>query len=329
MNRTGGARTSALVLVLALVMTTFAPGCSSNGSGDTDGAVAGDGSSISTAKLSQDELVDACLGASACDIMTYPTLTNCLEAYHKLYIPQGLGAIYNRLYRCVNAAKGDCAAVATCYKWGKACDQDFKASCNGTVAVSCDLIGKRVFELDCGDAGLKCAIKTGQTYEASCTQGPCQAGFTDKCDGKREVSCSGGVLEMRDCEVLGMSCGYGGFKKDSNKNGCQGETGDKCFGWGKDVFKASCDGTTAKSCHLSRVHKEDCTQYKMMYTACNGGQCVAAGTGCVSSLNRCNGDKLEACLDGSWKAFDCAKLGFGPCKKASTYGANCTKATTP
>lgn len=325
MNRIGDLRIWAVVL--GLVMISGGLGCSGSGNDDGDGS-AGDGPSISTAKLSQDELVDACLGASACDIMTYPTLTNCLEAYHKLYIPQGLGAIYNKLYRCVNAAKGDCDGVVKCYKWGKACDQGFKASCNGTVAVSCDLIGKRVYELDCGDAKLKCAIKTGQTYEASCTTGPCPAGFQDKCEGKREVSCSGGVMEMRDCEVLGMGCGYGGWKK-TYKNGCQGESGDKCFVWGKDTFKASCDGSTAKSCHLSRVHKEDCTQYKLMYTACSGGQCVAAGTECSGSMNRCNGEKLEACLDGSWKAFDCAKLGFGPCKKASTYGANCSKVVTP
>ncbi len=326
MINTGGVRTGALTLALALAVG--AAGCGGNGGGDKDGAVAADGTSISTAKLSQEELVDACLRASACDIMTYPSLTNCLEAYHKLYIPLGFGPIYNKLYRCVNLAKGDCAAVAACFKWGKACDKDYKATCTGTVAASCDLIGKRVYELDCGDAKLKCAIKSGQTYEASCTSGTCQPGYKDKCEDKREVSCSGGVLEMRDCGVLGMTCGYGGWKK-TYKNGCQGESGDKCSGWGKNTFKTSCEGQIAKSCHLSRIHKEDCTKYKMMYTACSGGQCVAAGTACSGSMNRCSGDKLEACLDGNWKAFDCAKLGLGACKKAATYGANCGKAVTP
>ena len=316
------------VVVLALALALAAAGCGGS-SKTTEGGVAGDGGSISTAKLSQDEMVDACLGASACNIMTYPSLTNCLETYHTLYIPQGLGPIYNKIYRCVIAARGDCDAVGKCFKWGAACDKSYKAVCNGSVAVSCDLIGKRVFQLDCADAKLKCGIKSGQTYEANCTQGPCQAGFKDKCEGKRELSCSGGVLEMRDCEVLGMSCGYGGFKKSSYKNGCQGETGDKCYGWGKSIFKASCNGSTAKSCHLSRIHEEDCGQYKMMYTACSGGQCVAAGTDCNKTFNRCKGDKLEACLDGAWKTFDCAKLGLGPCKKGSYYGANCTKAVTP
>ena len=316
-----------LTLTLALVLCVTAAGCGGGG-GDADGGVTTDGVSISVAKLSQDELVDACLGASACNIMTYPSLINCLETYHTLYIPQGLGAIYNKLYRCVIAAKGDCDKVGVCFKWGKACDKDYKASCKGTVAVSCDLIGKRVYELDCADAKFKCAIKSGQTYEASCTTGTCEAGFQDKCDGKREVTCSGGILEMKDCEVFGMGCGYGGFKQSSFKHGCQGETETKCSGWGKTPFKASCDGDKAKSCHLSRVHEEDCSQYKSMYTACKNGQCVVAGAECDKTFNRCVGDKIEACLDGSWKTFDCTKLGLGPCKKASTYGANCTKATS-
>ena len=313
-------------LACGLLVLLFSA-CGGSSGKDEDGGAAGDGGGVSVAKLTQDELVDACIIASACSIMTYPDLTNCMANYHKLLIPLGQGPIYNKLYRCVIAAKGDCAKAAACYKWGKACDKDFKATCKGTVAVSCDLIGKRVYELDCGDAKLKCAIKTGQTYEASCVLGTCQAGYQDKCDGKKEVSCTSGVLEMRDCEYLGMTCGYGGWKK-TYKNGCQGESGVKCSVWGKDTFKASCDGNVAKTCHLSRVHQEDCTEYTMMHTACSGGQCVAAGTECSGSMNRCSGDKLEACLDGKWKAFDCTKLGLGKCKKASTYGANCSKKVT-
>ncbi len=322
-SRPGSAPWLSLITVLALAL-----GACSGGNGETaDGGVAGDGGGLSTAKLTQTELMESCLTASACNIMTYPALTNCMETYHKLYIPLGLGPIYNRLYRCVNAAKGDCDKVGQCYKWGKACDKDFKATCKDGVATSCDLIGKRVYALNCTDGKLKCAIKSGQTYEASCTIGTCKAGYQDTCDGDKEVSCTGGVLEMRDCGYLGMKCGYGGWKK-TYKNGCQGESGDKCSGWGKNTFKASCDGSVAKTCHLSRVHQDDCADYKLMHTACSGGTCVAAGKECTGSMNRCSGDKLEACLDGTWKAIDCTKLGLGKCKKASTYGANCTKKVT-
>ena len=313
-----------------MLLTVAIWGCGGGSSDDGDGGAATDGSSVGSAALSTDELVNACLRASACEIMTYPSLYNCVESYNNLYLPQGLGPIYNKLYRCVNLAAGDCAAIGKCFKWGAACDKDYKASCKGTVAASCDLIGGRVYELDCADAKLKCMLKsdTSSSATAYCSPGSCQTGFQDKCEGKRELSCSGNVLEMRDCQVLGMNCGYGGWKK-TYKNGCQGETGDKCFVFGKDVFKDKCEGSVAISCHLSRQHREDCTKHKMLYTACKDGQCVAAGSQCDRALNRCSGQQLEACLDGTWQKFDCAKLGFGPCKKASTYGANCSKNTAP
>jgi hypothetical protein len=52
---------------------------------------------------------------------------------------------------------------------------------------------------------------------------------------------------------------------------------------------------------------------------------VVAGSECDHSLNRCSGDRLEACIDGRWKAYDCGALGLGGCKSAGTKGANCTR----
>ena len=57
--------------------------------------------------------------------------------------------------------------------------------------------------------------------------------------------------------------------------------------------------------------------------ACSAGQCVPAGGECLDEFNRCAGDALEACLDGSWATFACAELGLGPCAE-QVHGATCT-----
>lgn len=308
--------------VLVLVLGLSLSGCSGDGaSASADGGNHGASTDAGAAStLTADELLDACIRASACGVKTYPILSNCLENYIKLHVSQGLATIYNKLHRCVNAAQGDCAAVAACYQQGKACDKDYKASCNGDVALSCDLIDGRVYQLNCADAAMKCQVKTGQTFSASCTPGSCQAGYKDKCEEGQMLSCSGDVLEVKLCGVEGMRCGYGGWK--TKKFGCQGETENKCSSY---KFKAYCDGSKAVTCLLSREHHDDCARHKYVSTGCKGGICVVGGAECDHNFNRCAGQKLEACLDGKWQQYDCAKLGLGPCKKSATYGANCTK----
>ncbi len=73
------------------------------------------------------------------------------------------------------------------------------------------------------------------------------------------------------------------------------------------------------------MHEDDCSEHKYVATTCKDGACVNTGADCDSSMNRCSGDKLEACLDGAWKAFDCKTLGLGACVAGATYGANCAK----
>ena len=206
-----------------------------------------------------DQLVEGCIRASACGVQTYPYLGNCLDAYFTLYRSQGVAPIYDRLYACVNAAKEDCTAVSKCFRRGAACDKDSRASCDGAIATSCDLIDQRFYGIDCAQANLKCAVPTGtQKYSAACAQGTC--------DGSKSVTCVHG-----------------------------------------------------------KEHHEDCSKRTYRKTACSQGSCVVSGTECTSSINRCAGAKLEACMDGNWKQFDCAAMGLGPCKPGSTIGANCSR----
>jgi hypothetical protein len=313
---------SIITLLASLLLTVS--GCGdSNNPGSDGGGKDGGGADAAIKRLTLAELTHACIRASACDLKTYPSLTTCLNTYYDLYRSLGLGSIYDQLYRCVNEAGGDCAAMAKCHGLGGSCDNTYQAQCRGTVAVSCDLIEGRVYELDCGLAGLTCQIKSGQTANADCSPGTCDSSYTDKCDDTREMVCAAGVIEMRECDEFGMDCGEGGGRWGTT--GCRGETGDMCFAFGKNKFVSKCESTTALTCEGARVHKDDCTQHLLRNTACAAGSCVPAGTQCTTSLNRCAGEKLESCMDGIWQQFDCTTLGLGPCKASSTYGANCSR----
>ena len=318
MKRTG------VVIVVALFMLA-GPGCSDDSSSNTggDGGVGADQGGAGT--LSMDQLLKGCIRASACGIKTYPYLGNCIDAYLTLYRSQGLAPAYDSIYTCVNTAKGDCDAVAKCFRRGVACDKDSKATCDGTVANSCDLIDRRLYGIDCALAGLKCGLPSGagQQSSAICTTGPCDSSFKTKCDGTKLLSCTYGVTEVTECALQNMSCGYYGWKNKSYA--CEGGTTDKCSTYGKWTFKSVCEGNVLVTCQHGKKHRQDCSKLVHQKTSCNAGSCVPAGKECSSNMNRCAGAKLESCLDGKWKQFDCAALGLGDCKPGGTVGANCSR----
>lgn len=262
------------------------------------------------APVTDEQLLQACIRAGACGIKTYPRLSDCVDAYINLYRTQGLGPIYDKLFACVNAAKDDCDKIAVCYGRGKACDKDYKASCKGTVAVSCDLIGHRIYQLDCAHAGLTCEVN--KAGSAICTPGTCSTSYANQCKGDQVLSCTTGAIEVLDCSVMGKVCG--------NKQ-CTGNQQTSCS---SKSFVRYCKSNTALTCVGGRVHHDDCSKHKLKTSKCVAGECVKAGTQCTESMNRCSGARLEACLDGSWKTFDCAKLGLGACLASATYGAACT-----
>lgn len=290
---------------------------------DTDSPTDGGADSVSvadsgpaSAPLTADELAQACLRASACGLKTYPVLANCIEAYHKLYRSQGVGPVWDSIYRCVNEAAGDCETTATCFDRRGNCDSSFVASCEEQIAISCDLIDKQIYAMDCGAAGLECGMKSGTTAIASCTTGSCYSNLPPACKGDLLLTCIGGITEIRDCAAEGLTCGTTDNGKTTT---CLGKTDTKCFA---PNFPKSCQGDTAITCAGDREHHFDCTQQQNMATKCDEAACVLAGSQCDHEVNRCAGDRLEACLDGSWQSFDCLQLGLGPCQ-TQTSGANC------
>lgn len=266
--------------------------------------------------ISLDELVEACVRSTACGINAYPYVSQCVDSYYTLHRRYGHGTLYANIYHCVIAAKGDCDATFACYgaKRGESkCDTTFKATCQGARAKFCDL-SNMVLTFDCATVDLSCALNKTYTSDAKCSLGSCDIGYTAKCEDNQLIYCENGIVSIDDCGAQGLSCGSVGATAD-----CVGNTGDGCDA---NNYASACQGDVAYSCSKGRVRKEDCSE-RSYHTRCLSGACVETHSQCSSgSLDRCNGDKLEACLDGKWQVFDCKPLGFGACVPA-TNGASC------
>jgi hypothetical protein len=303
------------MVVLSLLGCSDDDGSSGSDAGADTGSTANDGAPP-VKPLAMQDLVDACARASACGVRTYPILGNCIEAYHTLYLPQGLGPIYDAIYGCINAAAGDCKAIEACYGLRGACDSSYRDSCEGDLALTCDLIEKRVFAFKCSDAKMKCQIKKdGSRESAVCTVDTCYSALGNVCNGDRLLRCVNGLMEVQECGVEGLICNDAQGGAD-----CIGETTTSC---GPKNFTPSCQGSTRITCVNRREHHFDCARQVNIATKCVGADCAVSGTQCDHDLNRCAGDQLEVCLDGSWTKIDCKKLGLGACQQQGS-AANCS-----
>lgn len=311
-------KTTKTILLTLLVCSLIAPtafvGCSDNDAdkdaGVSDGGGGGDGGG---GALGGQELLNACVTASACRIKAYPTLASCVDAYYTLYLNQGLGKMWDAIYRCVNNAGGDCTKVATCFGRRGTCDNTYQAACEGDVAVGCDLIDRRVYAVNCAAAGQTCHVRSDQKFSAICTPG--KNCFMSSCEQDKLFSCGNGYLELRDCATEGLVCssGKGSFN-------CVGNTSEKCK---SGSYSPSCSGSVASECVGGLVAKIDCSKRTLRATKCSAGACVVAGSECDHSKNQCVGDNLKACIDGSWQTFDCAKLSLGKCRSYNN-ASNCS-----
>jgi len=223
--------------------------------------------------LTGDALLQACIRTTACGIQAYPRVSNCVDAYNELKKPQGLAAVHDAAYSCVNGA-ASCAQMFGCFGTtaDARCDKSYKASCEGNTAVTCDLIDDRVYRLDCAAAGLSCAPRKSNAFVASCSPGACDmATYEPRCDGDRMLSCDDGVIAIDDCAAVGSTC-----QPRGTSVGC---------------------GSTDQPP-------------------------PPAGKECVDEFDRCDGERLQACVDGRWATIDCRSLGLGSCLAAQT-GAAC------
>jgi hypothetical protein len=259
---------------------------------------------------SHEELVLGCLRSTACGVRPYPRIANCVDAYYNLHVTLGVGPVYDAIYRCANAARGDCEKIFACYGANRAagrCDTTFAARCDGDTAVSCDTLAGRVLSYDCSAAKLGCMVKAGGSFEATCTTGACSGGAI--CDAGRALGCRDGMAEVEDCPAQGLACSEGR---------CVGESSESCA----QPFSASCEGNTAVTCVNGRVHRADCGS-RPVDRRCEAGTCTRSGVECSDDFDRCQGPALQTCIDGGWQTYDCASLGLGPCQ-AATNGAACT-----
>jgi hypothetical protein len=297
-----------VVIAVALCVVLAWPGC-----GDDN---------IGGGQVELGDLVTACIAASSCGVQKYPRVSDCASGYYLLHRRFGLGPVYDSIYRCINQAKGDCDSVYECFgvsRMAGSCGSTFEGACEGSKAVSCNLVSNRVTILDCSQASLQCAPHTGSgSFEASCGFGKCTTAYAPKCKGNMMLQCEDGVVTPDDCATQGEVCGTDsqGLVK------CVGNTKDTCMTQGPSAYRSKCVGRWAYSCVNGYIKKFNCGAGKIN-TSCKDGACASTGTQCSDALDTCEGTNIKACLDGIWKTYDCAKLGFGVCYK-QTYGAICS-----
>lgn len=298
-------------------LALLAPACSDDSGKNSGGDGGNSGGDASVEKLvTVDELIQGCVASTACGIQSYPTVVACVENFNNVHRVNLSAPAYSKIYRCSIAAKGDCEAVKKCWGVGATCDVNFKARCDGNTAVSCDVVGNRkTYAVDCSAAGLKCVVKSSTTATAYCSPGTCFSSSGDTCVGDQVQSCNEGIVEMQDCSVKGQVCGT------ASKKG-----GISCIGAGvtckAEFFVPQCKETVANQCASGKEHNLDCAKQGISGTKCKEGLCVANGTACDKSFNRCSGTDLEYCHDGAWKKFECVNKGLGACKTKASGGAN-------
>ncbi|MFH1132225.1 MAG: hypothetical protein V1754_12885 [Pseudomonadota bacterium] len=271
--------------------------------------------------IGYNDLLNACLRSNTCGLKAYPRISDCIDAYYNLYRDFSIGAIYSQIYKCINAAQGDCDAASSCFgvsRSAESCDKKYQAQCDGEKALTCDLIDKKIYGFECANANLRCNVKPDFPFEAICVGEPCDASFGRRCDGNVLITCENGSVLTQDCSSKGQICssvpwGNCAFPKDT---ACDPSS-----------FAPHCDGTVAITCRSVEkggwVYKLDCAQQAEERT-CQNGFCVVVGTECTGDdFDKCQGNQLLACLEGRWQAFDCKLLGFGPCETLEV-GARCS-----
>ncbi len=220
--------------------------------------------------VTYNELVRGCIAATACDVLAYPRVSDCVKAYYQLHMKFGISRMYDSKYHCVNLANGDCDEVARCMgtnRMAGRCDAKFKARCDGQSAVSCDLLDKRVFVHECTHAGLVCAVKNTQTFEASCAFGTCVSGYKTRCEDGKALTCLDGVIIVEDCKSQNMVCGI----NSSKAKGCVGNTTTSCT---PGQYKDKCEGNKVVKCEDGKVHKVDCAT-RIFNKRCKDAACVS------------------------------------------------------
>ena len=267
--------------------------------------------------LLYDDLVYACVRAMICSVKAYLRVSNCIDNYYLRLRPFGLGPVYDELYRCINGAS-NCEDMFKCFGTSQTagtCDSKFQGRCDGDKAISCDLLDHRVYVYNCGKADLTCKVPQENVFEAACTIGACPSNFKRRCDGAFMIDCSSGLQIVEDCGAQGTVCGT----SSTGIVACIGAQKESCD---TQKHQPKCEGSVAISCIGGKLHRSDCNA-QILAKTCKDGACASSGTECLDDFDRCQGEKLQTCIDGRWIDIDCAALRLGRCVPA-TNGAACS-----
>jgi len=113
-------------------------------------------------------------------------------------------------------------------------------------------------------------------------QGSCESTFTASCKGGKATYC-----DLIDHAVYTFDCAQASMQCESDP---------------KQKWSATCTGSGSPGGSLTTT------------VSCDREVCQKTAASCTTGvMNRCQGERLEACLEGSWVSFDCATLALGPC----------------
>jgi hypothetical protein len=162
------------------------------------------------------------------------------------------------------------------------------------------LDGYRNLQVPAGLAPVLNAIYTCVEDAADCAAVRACHGAGQSCDSTYQASCAGDkavFCDLIDYTTYSYDCAAHGL-------GCEIRSA------GGKAFDATCTGGSGGGAAAE--------------LDCGGGLCERTGESCTTGndFDRCDGDRLEVCIDDRWVSIDCGKLGLGSCQQAQ-YGAAC------
>ena len=158
-----------------------------------------------------------------------------------------------------------CVATATGALCGDATCSAASATCNGSVASSCNTSKGVAMSIDCAEYGQSCA---SGVCTAAGGGGACASGTLPRCDGAAIVRCSAGVELYTDCGAIAV---------DATCFPGSGTATEPYCGFGSACYPTkgleTCSGNSVTFCAAGVTATVDCTS--LGFTRCLAGKCSA------------------------------------------------------
>jgi hypothetical protein len=232
-----------------------------------------------------------------------------------------LDAFTQATFNCAVMAH-DCASFRACAigTANPACPGP--SQCMGSIRRECDRAPggttySAVAAFDCASAmpPQMCVESMGT---ADCSDGTaCNSTDPPRCEGDVSVRCNpGGRITRAECQWLfpGTSCTAGVCASGA---ACAGMTGVVCTGSVATVCDVRTNHVLSVDCRA--VFDGTCS----MTSSSGIVACVPDATECTFGTWRCNGTRLETCVNGHVRGIDCSSIGLSTCGVGRETGAVC------